>query len=231
MTSVKKTQFMRKSASQPPSVDRYADQPRTFDLPKILNCINPDLFRTADHQQSVRNEKSDIELIQGLQAGDQGAFEQMVRRYQNRLFNFIFRYMGESATAEDITQEVFLKVWRAAPAFEARAKVSTWIFRIAYHLSLNELRRRRRYRIFHDAFCREEAHLCFSDTAISHELGSEIKQILDKLPENQRAALLLRVNDGFSCREISEILNISLSAAESLIFRARNFLRQHFRPR
>ncbi|OQX23442.1 MAG: hypothetical protein BWK80_25965 [Desulfobacteraceae bacterium IS3] len=61
----------------------------------------------------MRNERSDLELIRGLQSGDQGAFEQIVRRYQSRLFNFIFRYIGESQSAEDITQEVFLKVWQA----------------------------------------------------------------------------------------------------------------------
>jgi RNA polymerase sigma-70 factor (ECF subfamily) len=174
----------------------------------------------------VRNERSDLELIRGVQSGDQGAFEQIVRRYQSRLFNFIFRYIGESQSAEDITQEVFLKVWQAAPSYEPRAEVSTWIFKIAYHFSLNELGRRKRYRIFHEAFCREEVHICVSEPTISRELESEIMQILDKLPENQRAALLMRVNEGFSYREISQILNTSVSAVESLIFRARTCLRQ-----
>jgi len=176
----------------------------------------------------VRNERSDLELIRGVQSGDQGAFEQIVRRYQNRLFNFIFRYIGESQSAEDITQEVFLKVWQAAPSYEPRAEVSTWIFKIAYHLSLNELGRRKRYRIFHESFCREEVHICVSEPTISRESESEIMQILDKLPENQRAALLMRVNEGFSYREISQILNTSVSAVESLIFRARTCLRQYF---
>jgi RNA polymerase sigma-70 factor (ECF subfamily) len=166
------------------------------------------------------------QLIIAIQAGNQKAYEHLVQRYQNPLFNFIYRYVGDASTAEDLTQEVFLNIWRAAPRFESRGKVSTWIFKIAYNLSMNEIKRRRRYQKFYQClYDKMRSESVFSEHRKAIELEDEIMQALAQLPENQRAALLLRVNDGFSYREISDILNVSLASVESLIFRARRQLK------
>jgi RNA polymerase sigma-70 factor (ECF subfamily) len=176
---------------------------------------------------------SDLDLIKAVQAESflsprgQQAFEELVKRYQQPLFNFVCRYVGERSVAEDLTQEVFLRVWQAAPRFEARGKVSTWIFKIAYNLSMNEIKRRRRYQNFYKGFWDDaRAESLFSKQRDSRELEEDIMRALAQIPENQRAALLLRVNDGFSYKEISEILNVSPAAVESLIFRARTKLRE-----
>ena len=90
----------------------------------------------------------DIELLRAIAGGDHLAFKRLVERYQSRLFNFLHRYLRDREAAEDLTQEVFLKVYQAAPRFEPRAKVRTWIFTIAYNLAVNELRRRQRRGFF-----------------------------------------------------------------------------------
>lgn len=175
---------------------------------------------------------SDLDLIKEIKGGDYRAFELLVKRYQNPLFNFIFKYLGDRSAAEDLTQEVFMKIYRAAPQFQARAgaKVSTWIFKIAYNLSMNEMKRRKRYQSFQDRLhnkAKEIAGQRLSETTELRELEKEIMGALSQLPENQRAALLLRVNEGLSYREISEVLSVSIPSVEALVFRARKGLREH----
>lgn len=179
-------------------------------------------------------EGSDDKLVQKTGDGNRDAFEDLVKRYQKRLFNFIYRYIGERSCAEDITQEVFLRVFLAARRFESRpgASVSTWIYKIAYHLSLNEIKRRQRFLRMREELeglaggARED---CASTEVLEEKAAREtILSGLRLLPENQRAALLLRVNEGLSYKEIGEILGVSFSSVESLLFRARQILKPHF---
>jgi RNA polymerase sigma-70 factor (ECF subfamily) len=163
-------------------------------------------------------------LIRAIAAGDQEAFERLVERYQNPLCNFIYRYLGDRATAEDITQEVFMRVYRFAPRFAPKARVSSWVFQIARNLALNEIERRRRQRVDETAVDGEPGSHAHAAPA-SSELEQEVMGALRDLPENQRAALLLRVNEELSYREIGEILGLSVQSVESLLFRARQQLR------
>jgi len=167
---------------------------------------------------------AELSLIQATAQGDQKAFEQLIKRYQNPVVNFIYRYLGDRDAAEDLTQEVFLRVYQAAHRFEPRALVSSWIFKIAYHLSLNEIRRRSRFaNLTRNApFEAEETADSGSDElAACHELEEEVMAAVNELPDNQRVALLLKVNEGLSYREISETLQVSIASVESLLFRAR----------
>jgi RNA polymerase sigma-70 factor, ECF subfamily len=169
------------------------------------------------------------DLIRAIGAGDRLAFEKLVRRYQGPVLSFVCRHIGDRHTAEDLTQEVFLRVYRAAAEFEPRAKVQTWIFKIAYNLCLNELKRLRRLRGLHDdltAQTRRESEGSAASAIHCGELEEEITNALRQLPENQRAALLLRANKGLSYLEISRVLSVSVSSVESLIFRARAHLRE-----
>jgi RNA polymerase sigma-70 factor (ECF subfamily) len=177
-------------------------------------------------------EGSDYKLVQAIGDGNREAFEQLVKRYQKSLFNFIYRYLGEKSTAEDLTQEVFLRVFLAARRFEERpgASVSTWIYRIAYHLSLNEIKRQKRFlRISNhiEDTMQGRGERSPADLIEVQALKQTVVSGLRLLPENQRAALLLRVNEGLSYQEISEVLGVSFSSVESLLFRARQTLRQH----
>jgi RNA polymerase sigma-70 factor (ECF subfamily) len=170
----------------------------------------------------------DIELLRAIVGGDHLAFKRLVERYQSRLFNFLYRYLREREAAEDLTQEVFLKVYQAAPRFEPRAKVRTWIFAIAYNVAVNELRRRQR-RGFFGLLAHEERAMEVSKAEAQLELEETMTEALGLLPGNQRAALLLRVRDELSYQEIAEILGVSRASVESLLFRGRERLRRLLR--
>lgn len=172
----------------------------------------------------------DSKLIDATGRGDQKAFESLVRRYQGPLLKFITRHIGDRSLAEDIAQEVFLRIFRAAHRFEAKTKVSTWIFHIAYNQTMTEMGRRKRHRNLCEAMSRsreegEEEPL--NSTAEHFDLAEEIMSALGGLPEKQRAALLLRVNEELSYCEIAEILGVSLQSVESLLFRARTSLKRY----
>jgi len=172
---------------------------------------------------------ADFALIEAIAKGDHCAFEELIKRYQNPVLNFITKYLGDRCMAEDLTQEVFLRVYQAAPRFNPRARVVSWIFKIAYNLSINEIRRRSRL-AKHAASIKLAAKEMESEGsaefAVRYELEEEIAIGLKSLPENQRAALLLKVNEGLSYLEISEALEVSVASVESLLFRARKNLKK-----
>jgi RNA polymerase sigma-70 factor (ECF subfamily) len=173
---------------------------------------------------------SELQLIRATGKGDHEAFEHLVKRYQNPLLNFVYRYVGNRQTAEDLTQEVFLQVYRAAARFEPKARVSTWVFKIAYNLCMNEIKRFKRL-AGHELEMQKNREQQFAtslspDAVEQVELKQFMTQSLTQLPEKQRAALLLRVTEGFSYQEISDVLGVSRASVESLLFRARERLRQ-----
>ena len=168
-------------------------------------------------------------LIEAIAHGDDQAFERLVKRYQNPLFSFIRRCVQDRQTAEDLTQEVFLRIYRSAGRFEPRARVSAWIFKIAYNLAVNEMRRRRRFLVFQEVTANAPEDFPGGGSSGTEEVDAikeEIAAAMDGLPQNQRAALLLRVEEGLSYREISEVMGLSVSSVESLIFRARTHLKE-----
>ncbi len=173
----------------------------------------------------------DLALVEATARGDQEAFEMLVKRYQGPLLNFIARFgFQDRGVAEDVTQEVFLRIYRAAPQFLARAKVSTWIFQIAYNQALTEIGRRKRQRNQKELLYQNREETIegpLSGPADHFELKEEIVSALGRLPDNQRAALLLRTKEGLSYREIGAVLGISVQSVESLLFRARTSLKRY----
>lgn len=172
---------------------------------------------------------TELALIRAAGAGDHRAFEFLVKRYQNPVFDFMYRYLGDRYAAEDILQEVFLRLYQASPDFDVRGKLSTWLFRVAYNLSLNEIKRRKRHSNLREAL-RSSAQVSIGQPALDNvearELERSFTAALEHLPENQKAAMILRVNEELSYAEISEVLSVSVPSTESLIFRARTRLRQ-----
>ncbi|MGA3114036.1 MAG: RNA polymerase sigma factor [Syntrophobacteraceae bacterium] len=179
----------------------------------------------ADCGGSLREADGEYELIEAIGAGDILAFETLIKRYRDPVLNFIFKYMGDRFGAEDIAQEVFLRVYRAASEYEPKGKVSTWIFKIAYNLSLNEVKRRSRFCPITDIDERGFELAEANHTGL-RELAEEVMDAVRHLPEKQRAALLLRVNEGLSYAEIGNILSASISSVEALLFRARGNLKK-----
>lgn len=169
-------------------------------------------------------------LVEAVGSRDSAAFEALIKKYQQPVLSFIYKYLGDRFASEDIAQEVFLRVYRAAPEFEPRGKVSTWIFRIAYNLCLNEIIRRRRVCLTAD-FDENEPAAAEIEKAGHDALKEELMDAVRQLPEKQRAALLLRVNEELPYTEISQVLAVSVSSVESLLFRARANLKRLLKSR
>jgi RNA polymerase sigma-70 factor (ECF subfamily) len=177
-------------------------------------------------------DNSDSDLIKAVGRQNHKAFECLIDRYKKPLYNFVYRYLYDHSSAEEVSQEVFLRIYQAAPKYKVlkNTKASTWIFKIAFNLSMNELKRRRRYLRLIEGRSVEREIFADSKNHEFIEVPEMIKNIMSGmrlLPENQRAALLLRAQQGFSYQEISEILNTTVSSVESLIYRARQSLKQH----
>jgi RNA polymerase sigma-70 factor, ECF subfamily len=187
-------------------------------------------------------EDTDAALMKRVTQGDAAAFEELVEKYKQPVFNMIYRTLPDATEAEDLAQAVFVQVYKAAARYRVEAKFSTWLFTIARNLSLNEIRRRSRHpadsleaksepqddgpaRQFEDARV-----IAPSERLVQEELVAKVSQALGDLPENQRTALTLFQEQELSYEEIAEILGTSLSATKSLIHRARETLKERLKP-
>ena len=187
--------------------------------------------------------RSDVQLMLDVKAGDNSSFELLLRKYRTPLVNYLGRMTGDSAAAEDLAQEVFLRVYRARSQYAPSAKFTTWIFRIATNLALNA-RRDGRYRQA-EVSIQEESHSDDGDHRIleipdgkpgaeQHLLDRDraalIRRAVEELPEKQRAAVLLHKYEDMDYDQIAGILNCSESALKSLLFRAYETLRVKLAP-
>jgi RNA polymerase sigma-70 factor (ECF subfamily) len=177
------------------------------------------------------------DLMARIVKGDHDAFEILVTRHQVSVLNLIYRFIGDRTQAKDLAQEVFLQVWQAARNYEPRAKFTTWIYRIATNLCLNELKSARRkkwvsfFRSHEDNEYSMEQSLpddapSAEDLLLTKERSRQISDALQSLPGNQRMALVLKRYDELSYQEIAQILGCSVSAVESLLVRAKRSLQE-----
>ncbi|HNQ89377.1 MAG TPA: sigma-70 family RNA polymerase sigma factor [Verrucomicrobiota bacterium] len=179
----------------------------------------------------------DAALMLRVKRGDRAAFEALVDKYKQPVFNLIYRTLPDAAEAEDLAQNVFLQVHRFAHRYKPSAKFTTWLFTIARNLCLNEIRRRGR----HPAESLSEPSGDRDDEAdrpvtdrqavapdqgcLDRELAALVDDALRALPENQRVAMLLCREEEQSYEDIAAILGCSLAATKSLIHRARETLK------
>ena len=177
------------------------------------------------------------DLMLQIAKGDEHAFEILVERHQASLLNLIYRFIGDRTKSQDVAQEVFLRVWQGVRDYSPKAKFTTWLYRIAANLCLNELKASRRkkwlqfFQVDTDEQKAGENDLSDSspspeDLLLSRERGREIANALQSLPENQRMALILKRYDDLSYEEIARILNCSVAAVESLLVRAKKNLQE-----
>jgi RNA polymerase sigma-70 factor (ECF subfamily) len=178
-------------------------------------------------------DSEDIRLMGLIGAGDEGAFEQLVERHQRLVIGTVGRMLGSGSDAEDIAQQVFVRVWKNAKRYEPRAKFTTWLLKITRNLVFNELRRRSRHpQVPLQSESDEEERPLKDEQAVAPDaslLEQELQQAVDaaiaNLPETQRMAVVLRRYEELSYEEIAEALDQSVSAVKSLLFRARTELR------
>ncbi|MFB3893998.1 MAG: RNA polymerase sigma factor [Phycisphaerae bacterium] len=177
--------------------------------------------------------------------GDKSAFDKLVERNTPKIYSLIYRFLGDQSQVEDLTQEVFLRVYRTAPRYTPTAKFSTWLYRIAANLSFNVLRSRSKvhpvqldvggdegegyHRDVPDERTAPPGHKLTSD-----ELRQKVASAIDDLPENQKIAIILNKYEHKSYEEIASVLKCTTMAVKSLLSRARanlhSALSRYLRP-
>jgi RNA polymerase sigma-70 factor (ECF subfamily) len=174
-------------------------------------------------------------------AGDQSAFDYLVQKYRRPIVGFMYRMARNTAAAEDLAQEVFLRVYRSRASYEASAKFTTWLYRIATNLAVNHARDTRHERpevtVSLDEPDEESgATLELPDAALSAEQNlmrrermMAIRRKVEALPEQQRLAVIMHKYQKMDYREIAEVLKKSESATKSLLFRAYETLREQLK--
>jgi RNA polymerase sigma-70 factor (ECF subfamily) len=175
-----------------------------------------------------------------VKAGDEASFDLLLRKYRLPLVNFLFRMVRDAATAEDLTQEVFLRVYRARKQYSPSAKFTTWLFRIATNLALNSVRdnRHRRADVSIDVPVEEDEaprelparEMRIDEHMIERDRSEFIRRAVSSLPEKQRVAVLLHKYEEMDYGEIAKVLECSESALKSLLFRAYETLRVQLAP-
>lgn len=167
-----------------------------------------------------------------FQAGEEAAFEELVRRHQRPVFNLVRRYLSDSALAEDASQEVFLRVYRAKMSYRPAAKFSTWLYRIAVNYCLNQLRARKAEATAAATADPPAAEdIAAPDGAIHEaEIREAVRRAIAELPEAQRMAVVLARFHAMSYEEIAEAMDVSVPAVKSLLFRARENLKERLAP-
>jgi RNA polymerase sigma-70 factor (ECF subfamily) len=190
----------------------------------------PPAARTPEDAEDVR--------LMGLAAtGDMAAFEQLVERHQRMVIGTVGRMLGTNSDAEDIAQQVFVRVWKNVKRYEPRAKFTTWLLKITRNLVFNELRRRSRHPAVplqsetdeEERPLKDEHAVSPDATLLEHELQEAVDAAIAQLPETQRMAVILRRYEELSYEEIAQTLDQSVSAVKSLLFRARTELRENLK--
>ncbi|HXG10611.1 MAG TPA: sigma-70 family RNA polymerase sigma factor [Gemmataceae bacterium] len=180
----------------------------------------------------------DVRLMHRVRNDEPGAFEELVTRYQHRLIAVMHHLVGDAEEAEDLAQEVFLRVYRARKKYHARSRFSTWLFTIANNLALNSLRNRQRKPVVPlevrdsgplgprpaEQLARDRADQP-AQCIQQQELAALVRQALDGLNERQRMAVILNKFEDMNYAEIAEVMGLSTKAVKSLLSRARTNLR------
>ncbi len=183
----------------------------------------------------------DQQLVERAQRGDKHAFELLVAKYQRRLGRLISRFVRNAAEAEDVTQDAFIKAYRALPAFRGDSAFYTWLYRIGINTAKNHLVAQGRRAPTSTPFDADDAE-DFEDAALLHEVSTPENELMSKqvvavvnsslqeLPDDLRTALTLREIEGLSYEEIAAVMDCPIGTVRSRIFRAREAIATNLRP-
>ena len=183
----------------------------------------------------------DVALMLRLQAGDESAFQELFRKFAPRVLQLARRFVGSDAQAEELTQDVFVQIFRFRQRYKPQSRLTTWVFTIATNLCLNELRRPERH-LRVDLWERRDgedhpegpplpdpAAVTPEEGAATRELADQLREAVAALPPKQRMALLLSRVDGLAYRDVGEAMGCSEGAVKALLFRATQTLKQSLR--
>ncbi|MEK7875316.1 MAG: RNA polymerase sigma factor RpoE [Pseudomonadota bacterium] len=183
----------------------------------------------------------DQQLVERAQRGDKKAFELLVVKYQRKLARLLSRFIRDASEVEDVTQEAFIKAYRALPSFRGESAFYTWLYRIGINTAKNYLVSLGRRAPTVTGVDSEEAEGIEEgdqlrdlntpeNQMISRQLAGTVNQALQELPEELRTAITLREIDGMSYEEIAQIMNCPIGTVRSRIFRAREAIAERLRP-
>ena len=175
----------------------------------------------------VENER-DVTLMRLIGDGDEEAMRELVERHQNRVYGTIARMLGSEREAEDLAQQVFVRVWKSAGRYQPSAKFTTWLHTIVRNLVFSETRRRGRADLNNpvDEEMRDDQQKTPSAEILDKEKMAAIQSAIDALPEQQRMAIILRRYEEMPYEEMAVVLKQTVPGVKSLLFRARTALRE-----
>ena len=185
------------------------------------------------NQGRSEEDAEDVRLMRLVARGDTSAFEEVIERHQALVAGTAARMLSSNSDVEDIAQQVFIRVWKSARRYVPRAKFTTWLLKITRNLVFNELRRaKRRAQVplqsepgAEEIPLKDETNRAPDASLLDDELQRAIEEAIMQLPESQRMALVLRRYEQLSYEQIAEVLDLSVPAVKSVLFRARTELR------
>jgi len=226
-----------RSAAEPKPLDSQLSSSQGVDSTVSSVALNHGLLAMGVPSTAVTENLTDAEMMLRVKAGDDSAFDYLVQKYRRPIISFMYRMAHNSAAAEDLAQEVFLRVYRSRASYEASAKFTTWLYRIATNLGVNYARDTRHERPENTVNLDEPD----SETGTAPDLADKtpnveaeilrrerlaaIRKKVEALPERQRMAVLMHKYQQMDYRQIAEVLKLSESATKSLLFRAYESLR------
>jgi RNA polymerase sigma-70 factor, ECF subfamily len=189
--------------------------------------------KDPENQRRSEEDAEDVRLMRLVARGDSSAFEDLIERHQALVAGTVARMLGSNSDVEDIAQQVFIRVWKSARRYVPRAKFTTWLLKITRNLVFNEMRRaRRRAQVplqsepgAEEIPLKDETNPAPDASLLEDELKRAIEEAILQLPESQRMALILRRYEQLSYEQIAEVLDLSVPAVKSVLFRARTELR------
>lgn len=188
----------------------------------------------------MSNKAADQLLVERVQQGDKSAFDVLVKKYQHKIVKLVMRYVRDPTEALDVSQEAFLKAYRALPGFRGESAFYTWLYRIAINTAKNYLVAARRRPLDYDLDPQDpeqydtQARLKDVDTpeglALSNEIRVTVNRAIEQLPDDLRTAIILREIEGMSYEEIAQTMECPVGTVRSRIFRAREAIDKRLRP-
>ena len=186
-----------------------------------LRVLNPSI-------PPVDSPEPEIEWMARIREGDMEALRLLVETHQARIIGTISKMLGSDAESEDLAQQVFIRVWKSAPRYKPTAKFTTWLFRITRNLVFNELRRKRHFADQAEEIPEPTARADKEpdQVLLEEELQLAIQDAINRLPESQRMAIILRRYEEMPYEEIAKVMGTTVPAVKSILFRARAELRE-----
>lgn len=185
---------------------------------------------------NTKSKDAESAFVNELRRGGEASFKELVSRFQDKVYNICFGFLNNAEDAEDTAQEVFIEVHRSLRLFKGDAALDTWIYRIAVNKSMERIRyakREKRFAWLTSLFGREEETGSFHRNELhpgvqleNRERAQILYGAIDRLPDNQRIAFITHKVEGLSHQEVAEVMQLSLSAVESLMHRARKNLQK-----